>query len=132
MNGWGLALLVAGAGAFGALGRVLFDDAGLALARRREGVRGLGAWPWALLLINVLGSFVLGLLTGALPSGSIWLVVLGAGWCGGFTTFSTWAVLIGADLLARRWRRAAFTVAAHLVLGLVAAALGLALARGWS
>ena len=45
------------------------------------------AFPWATLLINVAGCFGLGLLTGA---GSGARLLLGTGFAGGFTTYSTW------------------------------------------
>jgi fluoride exporter len=45
-----------------------------------------GTW-----LVNVAGSFLLGLLTGAAVTGD-WLALLGTGFCGGFTTYSAFAV----------------------------------------
>ncbi len=44
-----------------------------------------GAWPWATLVVNVAGAFVLGLLT---RQGRESPPLLGAGFCGAFTTFS--------------------------------------------
>jgi fluoride exporter len=51
-----------------------------------------GALPWGTLVVNVSGSFLLGLLTGlalhhGLPRTA--RVVLGVGFCGAYTTFST-------------------------------------------
>ena len=76
------ALLVALAGSAGAVTRFVVD--GSLTARRRL------HFPLATLLINVTGSFVLGVLTGCLtdPSGG-WRLVAGLGFCGGYTTFST-------------------------------------------
>jgi fluoride exporter len=47
--------------------------------------------PWGTLLVNVVGSFLLGALSGADP-GSDTLALLGTGLCGGFTTYSAFAV----------------------------------------
>ena len=137
MSALGLALAVGAAGAVGALARVLLDDAWLAYRARRASragdtagsgrLAGLAGWPWPLLIVNVVGSLVLGWLHGALPAGAPWAVVLGAGWCGGLTTFSTWAVVAAGALKERRWARASSVLLGHLVLGLGAAALGLAL-----
>jgi len=87
--------------------------------------------PWGTFVVNVAGSFVLGVLTGlalhhGLPETS--RVVLGAGFCGAFTTFSAFAVdsvrLVedgaGPDAVAN--------VVGTLVVGVSAAAVGLALA----
>ena len=79
-----LFLVVALAGGLGAALRLVVD--GLVRARLRS------ALPVGTLLINVLGSLVLGLVTGLtltswLPEA--WHLVLGGGLMGGFTTFST-------------------------------------------
>jgi CrcB protein len=47
--------------------------------------------PWGTLLVNVAGSFLLGLLS-ALSLGENTLALLGTGLCGGFTTYSAFAV----------------------------------------
>jgi CrcB protein len=93
--------------------------------RRRLGP----SFPYGTLLINVTGSFLLGLLTGlaehhGLNTGLV--TVLGTGLLGAYTTFSTFSVdTVG---LAERGRGGAAlaNVGASLVLGLGAAALGLA------
>ncbi|HEU4811213.1 MAG TPA: CrcB family protein [Nocardioides sp.] len=48
-------------------------------------------FPWGTLLANVVGSFLLGLFT-ALSLGEHALALLGTGFCGGFTTYSAFAV----------------------------------------
>jgi fluoride exporter len=111
------------AGAAGASLRHLVDGA---LTARTGGV-----FPWGTLAINVSGSLVLGLLTGlvlyhGLPETP--RLVLGTGFCGAYTTFSTHTFetvrLIEEGALAGAARNAAGT----LLAGLAAAALGLALA----
>jgi fluoride exporter len=52
--------------------------------------------PWGTFLINVSGSIVLGLLAAAWlnhpdPAQRNWYLLLGTGFCGGFTTFSTFS-----------------------------------------
>jgi fluoride exporter len=83
-----ITLLLALAGGVGAVARLAVD--GTIRLRRST------ALPWATVLINVSGSFVLGLLTGLVlhhvgPSGAgtDLKLVLGTGFCGGYTTFST-------------------------------------------
>ena len=80
-----------------------------------------------ILVVNVAGSFVLGLLVGAEVSRPV-LVVLGTGFCGALTTWSSFAHDVGTHVAERRTRETAAHVAASLALGLAAAALGLALA----
>jgi CrcB protein len=48
-------------------------------------------FPRGTLLVNVVGSFLLGLLVGGGATGG-WLALLGTGFCGGFTTYSAFAV----------------------------------------
>ena len=76
-------------------------------------------FPWATLAVNVAGCGVLGLVVvmseRALPS-RYFRPLLGTGFCGGLTTFSTFAV--ETDLLIRAGRLA--TAAAYLVASLLA------------
>jgi fluoride exporter len=88
-------------------------------------------FPWGILLVNVAGSFLLGFLTGlVLDVGADpgWLLVLGTGFCGGFTTFST--AMVDTVRLARdgAWRPAAANLCGNVVACLLAAAFGLGLA----
>ncbi|HEX5729904.1 fluoride efflux transporter FluC [Microbacterium sp.] len=86
-------------------------------------------FPLGILVVNVSGSFALGALTGI---GAQWIAdevawVVGVGLLGGYTTFS--AVSLDSVLLAQggSGRRAALNAVGTLVLGVGAAALGLAL-----
>lgn len=86
-------------------------------------------FPLGILVVNVTGSFALGVLTGlgAAHLGTELAWVLGVGLLGGYTTFSTVSVesvlLIGAGEARRGW----FNAAGTLVLGVAAAGAGLAL-----
>ncbi len=87
-----------------------------------------GGFPWGILVVNVTGSFALGLVTGlgaALAPGIA--LVLGVGLLGGYTTFST--VSVESVLLAERgrWRDAAANLLGTLVLAVLAAAAGIGL-----
>lgn len=90
-----------------------------------------GAFPLATLVINVLGALLLGIVTGLVlhhgTSPDLKLVV-GTGFCGGFTTFSTAMVETVRLVQARRGGLAVGYLAATVVLGLAAAVLGLWLA----
>lgn len=84
------------------------------------------AFPIGILIVNVTGSFALGLLLGvgtALVPSTI-VTVLGTGLLGGYTTFST--VSVETVLMAdRSTRRAAENLVGTLALALLAAALGM-------
>jgi CrcB protein len=104
------------AGGIGAVLRYLVDLGVARLAGRR--------FPWGILLVNISGSFALGLVTAALPDAAF---LLGAGLLGGYTTFST-AMLDTVALWRDGERRAsAFNAIGMLLLGVLAAGLGLAL-----
>ncbi len=81
--------------------------------------------PWAVLVVNVVGSFVGGVLIGT-TSGDLRVILL-TGFCGGLTTFSAFTVETVQLVLEGRARRALLSVGLTLVLGVGAAALGLAL-----
>jgi CrcB protein len=84
------------------------------------------------LVVNVVGSALLGALTGASGASAAVLALVGTGFCGALTTFSTF----GADVVrladGRRLLSALGYVAATLVLGLGAAALAWSLTEGLS
>ena len=96
--------------------------AGAAGALLRFVTLRLIAAPWAVLVVNVVGSFIGGLLIGA-TTGELRLILL-SGFCGGLTTFSTFSVETVQLVMQRRVRTALLSVGANLVLGIAAAALG--------
>ena len=80
-------VLLVGAGSFiGGAARYLVS---LALKNASKG------FPWATLLVNMAGCFLIGLLWGmfskSATEGSNWALLLTVGLCGGFTTFSTFS-----------------------------------------
>jgi CrcB protein len=78
--------------------------------------------PWGTLLVNVAGSFLLGWLSGADVGGAA-PALLGAGFCGGLTTYSAFAV----QTHERGARLGAAYAAGTLTAALAAAAAGYAL-----
>jgi CrcB protein len=101
----------------GAVTRYLVDGA----IQDRTGSR----FPWGIWAVNVSGSFLLGLMVG-LEVGGVPLLIAGTGFCGAYTTFSTFAYQSVA--LAEDGRRAAALVNA---LGSIAAGSGAAAAGIW-
>lgn len=112
-------LLLALAGGLGAVARFVLDGA-LTAAR---------AWryPVGTTVVNLSGSFLLGLLAGLAagrllpPAG---LLVLGTGFLGGYTTFSTAAYETVRLAEQRRWGAAAAHGVGQVVLATALAALG--------
>ena len=108
----------------------LIAAAGAAGVLTRYGLtQAVGASPWTIAAINVAGSFALGVLVGA-GAGADTRAVAGLGFLGGFTTFSTFALDVVTDLQHGRPGRALAYVAVSVLLGILAAAAGWALARG--
>ncbi len=102
---------------------------------------GVGAVPGALLrwqvalhlgdqnlLVNVLGAALLGFLAG-LPAAPHRQLLLGIGFCGSLTTFSSWMLAAMRQLSTGDWAAASGLIGMTLGLGLGAAALGFSLAR---
>jgi len=87
------------------------------------------ALPWVTVAINVLGSFLLGMLVVAHWASPNTRSILGVGFLGGFTTFSTFSVQAFLDVRAGEPAKAVVLVVASVVLGLLAAAGGYYLAR---
>ena len=102
---------------------------------------GAGAVPGALLrwqsalhlgdqnlLVNVMGAALLGFLAG-LPAAPRRQLLLGIGFCGSLTTFSSWMLAAMKHLSAGDWAAALGLIGLTLGLGLGAAALGFNLGR---
>jgi len=104
------------AGGVGAGLRYLVD----LLVARTLGTR----YPWGVLVINLTGSFALGVITGGFPDAAF---IVGAGLLGGYTTFST--AMLDTVALSRDGSSAAavFNAVGMLLLGILAAVGGLAL-----
>jgi CrcB protein len=118
-----LLLGIAVAGAIGAIARFTVDAS---VVRRVPA--GL---PVATLAINVSGSFLLGVITGfalyhGLPNTP--RLVMGTGFCGGYTTFSTFAYEVVRLSDERRHREAGVVLVLSLIVPALVAALGMALA----
>ncbi len=111
-------LAVALGGAIGAPLRYLLD---LWVTRRVAGPGDVRAFPWGLLVVNVLGSLVAGVVV-AVTTGDLRTFLL-VGLCGAFTTFSGY----GWET-TRLWRphRSAFWAAATLLPVACVAAFGIA------
>lgn len=78
------------------------------------------SFPWAVLIVNALGSaaggVVLGLAQATGVSDEVRLIIL-TGVCGGLTTFSTFSVETIQLVTHARWRMAILNVTANLVVG---------------
>ena len=118
-------ILAVGAGSFlGGAGRYLVS---LAMKSVSKG------FPWATLAVNLVGCFLIGLLWGLFSKngteGSNWALFLTVGFCGGFTTFSTFSkealmMLQSSNL----WGFAGY-IAVSVVAGIALVALGAFLIR---
>ncbi|TQF73255.1 fluoride efflux transporter CrcB [Rhodococcus spelaei] len=115
-------LLVLVGGAVGAPARFLLD--------RTVQSRHDSEFPWGTLAVNVIGSLILGALVGgASAHGGALMTLVGTGFCGALTTFSTFSYET-LRLLEDRARLYAFAnVAVTLVAGIGAAFLGFAAAH---
>ena len=109
---------VAVLGGTGAVLRLVVDEAVRA--------RVPGPFPAGILVVNVVGAFLLGLLAGLAPDPDVALL-LGTAFVGAYTTFSTWVLDVAVAASARLRALAVANVVVPLVAGLAAAALGRAL-----
>ena len=115
-------LMVAAGGFVGAPSRYLLDRA---VNRRVE-----SDLPWGTFLVNITGSFMLGLLTGLSLSNhlsDLAKALLGTGFCGAYTTFSTFTFETVRLLEVGQLLEAALNAFASLAVGLLGAGVGLAI-----
>lgn len=91
------------------------------------------AFPWGTLLVNVTGSLLLGFLMRyaiATPSVSAEMrLLLTTGFCGGYTTFSTFSYETAMLMEDGQYERAATYAVASVIVALIATACGFLLAR---
>ncbi len=121
-----LTLLIALGGALGTV------------ARYWTGIWAARAWgenfPWGTLIINVAGSFAIGLFAtltlwnGPFPARTEFRLVFMVGLCGGYTTFSSFSLQTLALATEGHWRNAILNVVMSNLLCLVAVAAGYLLA----
>lgn len=115
----GLFLVVAVCGGLGACLRFVLD----ALIKQQLPA----SLPWGTILINISGSFALGLLIGLLSTGLLseqWLMAIGTGLLGGYTTFSTASFETIRLIQAGRLTASLINALGTLVSAVLAALLG--------
>ncbi|HEY6686470.1 MAG TPA: fluoride efflux transporter CrcB [Propionibacteriaceae bacterium] len=123
MSGPLTALSISVAGGMGAALRLVLD--GLIRARVKS------TYPVGTTVINVTGSFLLGLVTGLATSQLVshqWQLVVGTGFLGGYTTFSTASFETVRLIEDRRYIAAAFNGLGMLLICTAAAAIAFAAA----
>jgi CrcB protein len=109
-------LLVAIGGAIGSVCRYLLSGINVA------------SWPWGTFAVNILGSLFIGLLVGLVSKGIVSpeiKLLLVTGFCGGFTTFSTFANESFSMMKAGDALQMALYLAASVVIGILAVWLGM-------
>jgi CrcB protein len=112
-----------GVAVLGGLGAVARYRLSAAVATRAG-----GGFPVGTLVVNITGTFALGVLVGAAVSDRAELL-LGIGFLGGYTTFSTWMVETEQLGEAREVVLLVANVAVPMLLGLASARLGYVLGQ---
>lgn len=87
--------------------------------------------PVATMSVNIAGSLLIGVFMSL--SSHNWLIFLGvAGFCGGFTTFSTFSTEVLAMVRASQWALAAGYITLSVVVCAAAVAVGMWLGRSFA
>lgn len=109
-----------GANARFAIGRLVADRLG-------------GSYPWGTFVVNLTGSFLIGILLTLLIERAVadpfWRLLLAVGFLGGYTTFSAYTFEAVALAMDGKWASAGLYVLGSNVLGLAACGAGIGLAR---
>lgn len=117
---------LAAAGAMGTLARYGMYIIGRRICPRSE-------FDWGILAANIIGSLLAGIFCGVLEKYSIWKhpygVLITFGFLGAFTTFSTVMLETGRLMLVGNLLAACANLLLHNVLGILAAFLGLWVAK---
>ncbi|MDR2424397.1 MAG: fluoride efflux transporter CrcB [Prevotellaceae bacterium] len=90
--------------------------------------RQAGGFPWATFLVNISGCLLIGLFAGLAARcdviGADFKMLFVTGFCGGYTTFSTFSAENLKLLNGGNWGVAAIYIVASLVVGLLAVCVG--------
>ena len=87
-------------------------------------------YTWGTFVINVSGSLVLGIVSAAFKDrAGAGFLLLGTGFCGGYTTFSTFSLEVAEAIQKGRWDLAALYAGTSVVGGLIAFAVAVALVK---
>lgn len=119
-------MLIAGAGGFvGTCGRYLIGKWSSAMFH--------GSFPMGTFLVNLIGCFIIGLFFGLLEKAQVMTanenVLLITGFCGGFTTFSSFADDIYVLSDKGDWTTAILYLAASVIAGVLLVWVGRAIIR---
>lgn len=114
-------LMVALGGAVGASLRYGVSLAMVALLGR--------SFPFATLTVNIIGSFVMGVLFTAIEHGIIgdqqWRAFIGIGLLGAFTTFSTFSLDTLLLIQQQEWLKAVLNILFNVLICIIAVAVGM-------
>ncbi len=118
-------ILLVGAGGFiGSVARYLLSDAVQS--------RLLTSFPFGTMTVNLLGCFVIGIIYALSETANLapeYRILIATGFCGGFTTFSSFSFESLTLLQDNQYLYAVLYAGFSLVLGLLAAFLGVILIR---
>lgn len=115
-----MVVLIMVSGGLGALARFILDG----FVRTRLG-RG---FPWGTMLINISGSLLLGILIGFTLNHQEFsniCLIIGTGFCGGYTTFSTMSFETVRLIEMHQFGKALFNMLGTLSVALASAELGI-------
>lgn len=106
------------------LGGAIGSNARYWLGRSIRELTEPSTFPWGTMLINISGSIILGIVASLVKDRSTaWFLLLGTGFCGGYTTFSTFSLEIIEAIQQGRW----LPVCMYVLSSVVGGAIGLGL-----
>jgi CrcB protein len=122
-----LILLVGAGGAVGCIARFLSQQF---ISRHYP-----SSFPWGTLLVNIVGCFTIGVVYALSEKGSVmspeWRILLATGFCGGFTTFSSFAYENVALMRDGELLLTFLYIAASIIVGLAGAYLGILIVKSY-
>jgi CrcB protein len=107
----------------GALGAVSRYKLGILMMKHEK-----HTFPFGTFLINITGALLLGILCGLNISGNYYLL-LGDGFCGAFTTFSTFSVESVQLIRGKAWKKSILYIVSSVAAGLICFIVGYEICR---